>query len=167
MRVREAMAARSQQSPGMGDSHQAAVLNCSWWGTCVPMLGRTWGSLGSRPLNLWKRPRNLGKPAPTLIARACPGLQEGGVGAKPEGMGMGNSYGKNIQNPLGPTQRSLADICAGGSIHDELGVGEHLLQETQSPVSGPAPRRNWNPATPLPTRDLESCSHSSPRMGVN
>lgn len=41
----------------------------------------------------------------------------------PKGMGIGNYNGKNTQSPArGPTQRSLADVCAGGSIHDELGV---------------------------------------------
>lgn len=86
------------------------------------MLGRTWGSLGRVPLNLQERPRNLDKPAPASIARACLGLQEGGTETEQEGAGMGSYYGENTQNPLGPTQCSLADVCAGGSIHDELGV---------------------------------------------
>ena len=41
------------------------------------ILGRTWDSPGTVPLNLQKRPRNLGKPAPAPRARACSGLQEG------------------------------------------------------------------------------------------
>lgn len=118
------MAARSQQSPGIRKTLiRLALWVCSGEGG---VLGTTWDSLGEEPfisLGLQKRPRNLGKPAPVLIARACLGLQEGGAGAVPNGAGMGNHNGKNTQNPArGPTQCSLADVCSGGSIHDELGV---------------------------------------------
>ena len=86
------------------------------------ILGRTWDSPGRVSLNLQKRPRNLGKPAPALRARACSGLQEGKAEAEQEGMGTGNYYAKHTRNPPGPTQCTLADVCAGGSIHNELGV---------------------------------------------
>ena len=65
------------------------------------MLGRSWGSLGRVPLNLQKRPRNLGKPAPALIARACLGLQKGGAEAEQEGTGIGNYFGKTLKTPQG------------------------------------------------------------------
>lgn len=76
-------------------------------------------------LSLQKRSRNLGKPAPMLIAKACLGLQEGGVGAVPNGAERewGTTMGKTPRTPpQGPTQCSLADVCSGGSIHDELRV---------------------------------------------
>lgn len=101
MRVREAMAARSQQSPGMGKSHvRPALPICARWCTRVPCWGET-GSLGRAPLNLQKRPRNLGKPAPALIARARLGLQKGGAEAEQEGTGIGNYFGKTLKTPQG------------------------------------------------------------------
>lgn len=66
------------------------------------MLGTPWDSWVGYPsssLRLQKRPRNLGEPAPMLIAKACLGLQEGGVGAVPNGTAMGTTMGKTPRTP--------------------------------------------------------------------
>lgn len=114
-----------------GDGGQEPTV--PWDGTPILDLLYESAPRGAHACPCWGEPRvpwvaypstyrNLGEPAPALTARACLGLQEGRVGAEPEGTGIGNSYGKYAQDPLGPTQSSLADVCAGGSIHDELGV---------------------------------------------
>lgn len=84
------------------------------------MLGTTWDSLGEVPfisLGLQKRPRNLGKPAPVLIAKACLGLQQGGVGAESNGAGTGNHNGKNTQNPAPGAYPVLPGRCLFGWLH--------------------------------------------------
>lgn len=124
------MAARSQQSPGIGKTLiRLAFRICPGEGGAVYVgcrgpPGIPWVGYPSSPLRLQKRPRNLGEPAPMLIVKTCLDLQEGGVGAVPNGTGTENYNGANAQNPTpgGPTQCSLADVCPGGSIHDELGV---------------------------------------------
>lgn len=80
------------------------------------MLGTTWDSLGEVPfifLGLRKRPRNLGKPAPVLIAKACLGLQEGGAGAVPNGTGMG----KTPRTPPLGAYPVLPGRCPFGWLH--------------------------------------------------
>lgn len=108
----------------------------------------TWDSLGEVPfisLPLQKRQKNLGKPAPVLIAKACLGLQEGGVGTVPNGMGMENYIGKNTQNPTpgclpsDPWQTSVR--VAPSTMNWGFDSSSY---KTHSPVPGPVPPRNWH-----------------------
>ena len=112
----------SQEPTVPWDGKDPRQVYCTHLCPVSAILGRTWDSPDRVPLNLQKRPRNLGKPAPALRARACSGLQEGEAEAEQEGTGTGNYYAKHTRDPPGPTQCALADVRAGGSIHDELGV---------------------------------------------
>lgn len=100
----------------------------------------------STPLSLQKRPRNLGKPAPVLIAKACLGLQEGGVGVEPKGTGtgIGNCGGKNTQTS--PPPRGLPSAPWQMSVRvapSTMNWGfDSISYETQSPVPEPVPPRN-------------------------
>lgn len=146
------MAARSQQSPGIGK----ALVRLAFWiypgeGGAVYVGCR--GPPGfpgypSSPLGLQKRPRNLGEPAPMLIGKACLGLQEGGVGAVPNGTGMGNYNGGNAQNPTpgglpsAPWQMSVR--VAPSTMNWGFDISSY---KTHSHVAGPVPPRNWHPDT--------------------
>lgn len=155
------MAARSQQSPGIGKTLISLALQiCPGEGGavyegCRGPPGVPWG-YPSSPLRLQKRPRNLGKPAPMLIAKACLGLQEGGVRAEPNGTGTGNYNGENTRNPTpgglpsAPWQMSVR--VAPSTMNWGFDISSY---KTHSHVPGPVPPGNRPPDTttngdPLP-----------------
>ena len=124
----------------------------------MPRLGRTWASLGSIPLNLQKSPRNLGKPAPALIARLSE-LAEGRGWGRARRNGHGELLWKKTPRtpsglPRAPWQMSVrvapstmnwgfeSSSCKRPRV---LSLGQPLLEIGTQPSQ-----------TPLPTRNLES-----------
>lgn len=117
---------------------------------CQGPPGIPWVGYPSSPLRSQKRPRNLGEPAPMLIAKACLDLQEGGVGAVPNGTGTGSYNGENAQNltpipgglPSAPWQMSVR--VAPSTMNWGFDISSY---KTHGHVPGPVPPRNWYPDT--------------------
>lgn len=99
------MAASSQQSPGDRQNMCHGVTSSALHFT--PPLGKTGvPRVGGVPLDFQKRPRNLGKPASALLARASLGLPEGVAGTAAGRSPGGPAWSKH-DLPRAPWQMSV------------------------------------------------------------
>lgn len=111
------------------DPHQACFPDLPRGGRCCVcgMPGATRDSLGGVPFispPLTEKTQESGRTSTYADSQNLSGPAGGRSWGSAQWNGNGElQWGKRPEpHPWGPTQCSLADVCPGGSIHDELGV---------------------------------------------